>query len=148
MDRKQFLKACGYGCLAGSSILTLMAGCSSTKILSGEIKGSDLLVSTSDFEVRENGGIGYKKYVIVRNDLLKFPICVYRSAQAEYTALLMECTHQGSELQVFGDRLQCPSHGSEFDDKGAVKSGPAYLDLRSFPTIIENNILKISLRKA
>ena len=58
----------------------------------------------------------------------------------------MQCTHQGAELQVFGDKLQCPAHGSEFTNKGIVQSGPAETKLRSFPVIIEANQLKISLK--
>jgi Rieske Fe-S protein len=58
----------------------------------------------------------------------------------------MRCSHQGAELQVFGDKLQCPAHGSEFDNKGGVQSGPADIKLRTFAVVIENNQLKISLK--
>jgi Rieske Fe-S protein len=58
----------------------------------------------------------------------------------------MKCTHQGSELQVFGDALQCPSHGSEFDKHGGLLNGPADKPLRTFPVKIENDQLKISLK--
>jgi Rieske Fe-S protein len=58
----------------------------------------------------------------------------------------MRCTHQGAELQVFGDKLQCPAHGSEFSSKGAVQNGPADNTLRTFPVTIEKNQLKISLK--
>ncbi|GAW87970.1 hypothetical protein FPS14_contig00001-0044 [Flavobacterium psychrophilum] len=58
----------------------------------------------------------------------------------------MKCTHQGAELQAFGDKLQCAAHGSEFNNKGIVESGPASSDLKKFPIIIENNTLKISLK--
>lgn len=48
----------------------------------------------------------------------------FRSAfigyENKYHALWTGCTHQGTELQVFGDRLQCPAHGSEFANTGAV----------------------------
>jgi Rieske Fe-S protein len=57
----------------------------------------------------------------------------------------MKCTHQGTELQVFGDRLQCPAHGSEFTLDGNVKNGPADTALRTFPVIKENKTLKIDL---
>lgn len=147
MNRKQFLKTCGYGCIAGGSILTLLQGCTSSKILTREIIGSDIIVPVSDFLLQHENKGTFKKYVIVHNTLLRFPICVYRFGALDYTALLMECTHQGSELQVFGDKLQCASHGSEFSNKGIVETGPAYLDLRKFPVVIENDLLKISLRK-
>ncbi len=146
MDRKQFLKTCGFGCLAGITGATLLQSCTSTKVVSATIKDTDLLVSTTDFEIRNNQKTEFKKYVIVQNELLKYPICIYRFGPTEYTALWMSCTHQGAELQVFGDKLQCAAHGSEFSSTGIVESGPASTDLRKFPIIIENNTLKISLK--
>jgi Rieske Fe-S protein len=47
---------------------------------------------------------------------------------------------------VFGDKLQCPAHGSEFNQAGAVTTGPAENSLRTFPVIVEANQLKISLK--
>ncbi len=58
----------------------------------------------------------------------------------------MKCTHQGTELQVFGDKLQCPAHGSAFNYRGKVENGPANTSLRTFPVTIHNNELKISLK--
>ena len=87
-----------------------------------------------------------KKYIVVNNDILQYPICVYRFSEKEYSALWMRCTHQGTELQVFGDKLQCPAHGSEFNNMGAVQNGPADAMLRTFPITIEKNQLKISLK--
>jgi Rieske Fe-S protein len=43
--------------------------------------------------------------------------------------------------------LQCPAHGSEFNNTGKVKSGPADKGLRIFPVVISNNELFIDLRK-
>ena len=90
----------------------------------------------------------FKKYVIVQNDILQYPVCIYRFSVNDYAALWMRCTHQGTELQAFGDTLQCPAHGSEFTNKGFVQNGPADKKLRTFPVIIENNQLKISLKAA
>jgi len=58
----------------------------------------------------------------------------------------MRCTHQGAELQVFGDKFQCPAHGSEFNSNGGIQNGPADMKLRTFAITIENNQLKISLK--
>lgn len=60
--------------------------------------------------------------------------------------MLMSCTHQNAELQVFGDKLQCPAHGSEFDNTGRVLNAPADTNLRTFPVTVENNTIKISLK--
>lgn len=146
MDRKDFIKTCGFACLGGAAITTVLQGCTSTKIMSGKITGDDLIVPISDFETRAGNETHYKKYIVVQNEILKYPICVYRNNESEYTALWMRCTHQGAELQVFGDKLQCPAHGSEFNNKGGVQNGPADIKLRTFAIIIENNQLKISLK--
>ncbi|MCU0423755.1 MAG: Rieske (2Fe-2S) protein [Bacteroidia bacterium] len=146
MDRKNFLQTCGMACIGGSAMALLLQSCGISKTLTGTISDSDLLVSLSDFETKAGTETHYKKYVIVNNDTLKFPICVYRQDAESYTALWMQCTHQGAELQVFGDKLQCPAHGSEFDNKGKVTNSPASQNLRSFPITIVNNQLKISLK--
>ena len=78
MTRKQFLKTCGFGCLAGITGVSLLQSCSSSQILSKEIKGSDILVPTSDFEIKKDRETTYKKYIIIQNELLKSPICIYR----------------------------------------------------------------------
>jgi len=146
MDRKDFIKTCGFACMGGVAITTFLQGCISSKIIGGNISGDDLIVPLSDFETKAGKEKHYKKYVVVQNDILQYPICVYRINEQEYTALWLQCTHQGAELQVFGDKLQCPAHGSEFSNTGAVTNGPAENKLRTFPIIIETNQLKISLK--
>ena len=146
MNRKEFLKTCGFGCVAGLVGVSMLESCSSSQVLTKEIKGSDILIPERDFEIKSETKTQYKKYIIVQNEVLQYPICVYRFDSKNYAALLMKCTHQGAELQVFGDKLQCAAHGSEFSSNGVVESGPAQEDLRKFPVIIENNTLKISLK--
>ena len=146
MDRKQFLKTCGFGCLAALTGATLLQSCASPPILSREITDSDLLVPVSDFIIQKGTKTEFKKYIIIQNEILKAPICVYRFSAEDYCAMFMLCTHQGAELQVFGDKLQCPAHGSEFSSRGVLENGPAERDLRKFPIAIENNFLKISLK--
>ncbi len=145
MERRKFLKNCGWGCLSGSLLLALMESCNTSyPLVEGEIKDADLVLPVSSFKDKKNA---YKKYIVVYHEKLKYPICIYRFNEKQYGALLMRCTHQGAELQVMGDMLYCPAHGSEFDNKGAVKSGPADNNLRTFPVVISNNkFLNISLK--
>lgn len=143
MERKDFIRTCGFACLGGLLSVTLAEGCGSAKMIPGVISNSDLVIPLSAFS-QKNGA--YRKFVVVQNDQLKYPICVYRHTGSHYSALLMRCTHQGAELQVFGDRLQCPAHGSEFDNKGVVRNGPAGSDLRTFPVTIQNIQINISLK--
>ena len=126
--------------------ISSLESCSSTKATGGKISGDDLIVPISDFETSAGNDKYFKKYLVVHNDTLKYPICIYRFNETEYSALWMRCTHNGAELQVFGDKLQCPAHGSEFNNKGEVVTSPADDALRTFPVRIENNQLKISLK--
>lgn len=143
MNRKIFIKNCGFACM-GSAAMLLLPGCSSaSKIVSGKIIADDLVVDVADFKTAKGN---YKNYLVVEHDMLRYPVCVYRFDENNYSALFMRCTHQGAELQVFGDKLQCPAHGSEFSNRGAMQNGPANTNLRTFPVTIEKNQLKISLK--
>ena len=97
--------------------------------------------------IKQKGGTAYSSFIIVRNEALKYPICIYRINEQEYTALWMKCSHQGAELQASGDVLQCAAHGSEFNSKGEVRNGPANAALRSFPVSVTNDEIFIDLRK-
>ncbi|KVV15432.1 Rieske 2Fe-2S domain-containing protein [Flavobacterium sp. TAB 87] len=146
MDRRNFLTKSCMSCFGAGLAFTFLQSCStSSQLLQGSISGSDLVIDAVEF-VNKGTENKFKKYVIVAHEQLKFPICVYRINENTYSALLMECTHQGAELQVFGDKMQCPAHGSEFDNHGDATSGPATDPLRSFPVTIINNQLKISLK--
>lgn len=145
MHRKEFLKACGIGCLGLISGSVLLESCMGTKYIYATLNDGFLEFPINEFEIIHKDELKFRKYIIVQHNKFKYPICVYRYSASEYTALLMRCTHQGTELQVFGDRLQCPAHGSEFTKTGAVQNGPADEPLRTFPIEIKEDILKINL---
>jgi nitrite reductase/ring-hydroxylating ferredoxin subunit len=143
MRRQEFLKTCGIVCLSGSLPGLMLEGCASSgKMVGGTIEQSDLVIPVTVFQNKES----YRKYVVVQHEKLKYPVCVYRFSETEYAALLMRCPHQGAELQVFGSRLQCPAHGSEFNNEGVVENGPADTNLRTFPVTKLNHQLYISLK--
>lgn len=146
MNRLEFIKKCGMACVGITAIPPILSSCISNKTIAGTIKDDDIIVPLSDFV--ENSSSNVKRpYVILQNEMLKYPICVFRISDTEYEAVWMQCTHQGSQLQVFGDKLQCPAHGSEFSNRGLVQNGPADKALRKFPVRIESDFLKISLKK-
>mgnify|MGYP005989182507 CR=1 FL=1 len=145
MDRKGFLKSCGYACVSGVALATLFQGCGSSKTVNGILKESHLIVDLADFIQVKKGKNSYRKYLIVQNKAMNFPICLYRNGEKDYKALHLSCTHQGVELQVFGEQLVCPAHGSEFNKEGKVVTGPAFTDLRSFPVQVQENKIQITL---
>lgn len=147
MTRKDFLVNACTACLSATAISSLLPACSTTRYTAGNLGKDGLTISKEEFMIKQKGSTAYRSFIIVRNDALQFPICVYRFSELEYSAVWMKCTHQGAELQASGDVLQCPAHGSEFNNKGRVTSGPADGDLRTFPITVSNTELFIDLRK-
>lgn len=148
MNRKDFLVKGCIGCLSALAVSSGFISCSTTtQYLSGKLGKDGITLDKADFKLSQKGNSDYRSFVIVRNDALKFPICVYRHDENNYTALWMQCAHQGAELQASGDMLTCPAHGSEFNNKGVVTNGPASRNLRTFPVTITDNVLFIDMRK-
>lgn len=145
MDRKEFVLTCGKSCLGLIGLSLLTEGCAGTKYFSAPLEGSHLVIPLTTFISEKEGSPQFLRYIVVENPKLEYPICVYRDSAASFQALLMRCTHQGTELQVFGDRLQCPAHGSEFTNKGDVANGPADTALRTFPVTVRSEQLLIDL---
>ena len=146
MDRRKFIKNSCTACLSATAVTAIVASCISTRYISGALGKDGLTVDASEFIIKQSNQTTYRSFIIVRNEALQYPICVYRFSEKEYSALWMRCTHQGTELQASGDYLQCTAHGSEFDNKGTIKNGPADRNLRNFPVTISNNQLFIDLR--
>ena len=147
MERREFIINSCSACLSVSAVVGLISSCKSTQYVSGKLNTDGLLIDIEDFKIKQKGNISYRSYIVVRNEELKFPICVYRFSDKDYSALWMQCAHQGAEVQVLGTYLQCPAHGSEYDSRGRVTNGPAIRDLRTFPVTVGNNQLFVDLRK-
>jgi len=147
MDRRNFIKNTCTACLSATAIAALAVSCTPTRYVAGRLNKDGIIVDKDDFKVRQNGGTAYSSFIMVRNDALKFPVCIYRLNDQEYSALWMKCSHQGAELQASGDVLQCSAHGSEFNNKGEVTNGPAATKLKTFPVTVTGTELFIDLRK-
>jgi Rieske Fe-S protein len=145
MQRKEFLHQCGFACLGMLGLGMLLESCGTSKSLSGLLTDKRLTIPLSSFANTSKGQSAYKRYIIVRNEGLNYPIVVYRQSDTDYTALLLRCTHQYIELNVSGELLTCPAHGSEFNNKGEVVQGPAGTGLRQFPTTADAQNLYIEL---
>src|SRR3546814_159598 len=147
MNRKEFIHQCGSACLGAIGLPVLTVSCMASRRLNAPINSNNQLqVPLAAFVVSsKNNKSQYRRYVIVGNDRLNYPIVVYRNAADDYTALLLRCSHQYNELNVNGDLLSCPAHGSEFNAKGEVLHGPAEDKLRSFMTTTDAQHLFIHL---
>jgi Rieske Fe-S protein len=146
MNRRKFLQNSCAACLSATALSGILSSCQATRYVAGSLGKDGLTIDINEFILKGNKKEAHRSFLIVRNDALQYPICIYRFNENEYTALWMSCTHQGAELQASGDRLQCTAHGSEFTNQGKVTNGPADKDLRSFPVTINNDQLFIDLK--
>ena len=146
MDRKKFIKTCGLACVSGIGIAALLESCASANYYAkGQIEGKSLKVALKEFTTDQKGQPINRKYLLVKEEKLNYPIFLSKISDTEYSALWMECTHQGTELSAHGDYLTCPSHGSEFDKLGNVTQGPAQKNLRRFNTTTDSEFIYIQL---
>ncbi len=147
MNRKDFIINSCAACLSVTALATVVSSCQATSYISGRLTKNGLLIKKDEFKINKGSKVRYRSFIIIRNDTLQYPVCVYRFSETAYSALWMRCTHQGTELQASGEYLQCPAHGSEFNSRGDVTGGPADRNLRTFPVIINESELLIDLRK-
>ncbi len=145
MDRSEFIKKCGVACLGAVGLSAMIQSCSPAQQLNAPIVNNQLVVPLSAFQNKAKSGEQYRRYLILRNEQLNYPLVLFRDPAEQYTALLLRCSHQFNELNVNGELLTCPAHGSEFDSKGNVVSGPAEDKLRSFHTTTDNQNIYIQL---
>lgn len=145
MERKEFIKTCSCSCLGLMGTVFFLESCAAPKYLHAELEDAYLVVPLTAFEFVKKEEKKFRSYIVAYNNRLQYPVSIFRFSATEYRAVLMKCTHQGTELQVFGDRLQCPAHGSEFTQTGEVQNGPAETPLRAFPIHIDGTLLKIDM---
>ncbi|HUQ66104.1 MAG TPA: Rieske (2Fe-2S) protein [Flavitalea sp.] len=146
MDRRQFLKSSCTSCVSATLFSSLMfTACTPTRYITGKLNNDGLIIEKDQFKVGDKGS--YSSFVVVRNENLLFPICIFRFNDHDYSAIWLKCAHMGAEVNVVGDMLQCPAHGSEYNNRGMVTNGPATSNLRTFPIVVNNNELFIDLRK-
>lgn len=147
MNRREFISNTCLTCVSGAVLTNLLVACGSSHYATGTLEPKGISIPLSEFSSSEKGKQIVRQYIVVHHDQLEFPIYLYQIKENEFSALLMKCAHQGSELNAAGDHLYCSSHGSEFDSRGNVTHGPAQKNLRSFPTSIQDGKIIIELTK-
>lgn len=91
---------------------------------------------------------------IETEDVLRFDygaqtFAVYRSARDEFFCTDGLCTHENVHLAdglVMDYIIECPMHNGQFDYRtGAAKRAPVCVDLKTYPTKVENGAVFIAL---
>jgi Rieske Fe-S protein len=146
MDRRKFIKSTCASCVSATVFSSaLLTACTPTQYITGKLERDGIVVDKNQFKIGSKGS--YSSFIVVRNENLLFPICVYRFSEEDYSAIWLKCAHMGAEVNVVGDTLQCPAHGSEYNNHGVVTNGPAVSNLRTFPVVVRQTDLFIDLRK-
>ncbi|MBL7700393.1 MAG: Rieske (2Fe-2S) protein [Chitinophagaceae bacterium] len=146
MDRRKFIKTTCSACVPASLLSSfVLNACTPTQYITGQLDKDGLIVNKDQFKIGDKGS--FASFIVVRNENLLFPICIYRFNESDYSAIWLKCAHMGAEVNVVGDTLQCPAHGSEYNNRGVVTNGPAVSNLRTFPVVVRQNDLFIDLRK-
>lgn len=142
MNRNTFLKLISSTCLVSGGVLQTLTGCTTVHRVSVVAQKARLTVPKTEFNL-DNGNS--RAMILVKEYSQAFPIALYRSSPNEYTALWMECTHQGCEVKAQPHYLVCPCHGSEYDANGNVVLGPAEVNLKSFDLTTDHENIYIHL---
>lgn len=146
MKRRDFIRTSCFTCIGGSALAVALQGCSSAYYAKQvTLNENNLVVSKAEFIEIKKDVKSERNVIVVKHEKLGFPIAVFRLADNQYSAIYLECTHQGNEVQPHGDYLVCEGHGSEFDNKGNVLQGPAEKPLRVFPLKTDGDHIYISL---
>lgn len=145
MERKEFLKTCGFTCIGMACFASVLQSCSSVKLIQIISIDNILTIPRTDFSHVGKNNSQMRRYIIIKTSVLDFPIVVYRFSDKAYSALLLKCSHQGNELNVYGDILSCPAHGSEYNNKGEIIQGPADALLTSYKISSDTNCIYIHL---
>jgi|ERR1043165_1011253 Rieske Fe-S protein len=138
MKRKEFIYQCGGACAGGGVLVSWLQGCTAQKGVTATLENKKLVIPLSSFYTEKDGEKKWSRIAIVRHERSAFPIAVYRFNENDYKAFLLRCTHQGNELNVYGDLITCSAHGSEFNNTGEVVRGPAENKLQSYPVTADN----------
>lgn len=141
MERRDFIKNCTTLCAGSIGLSVLMQSCGSIHYAASSVDANKIKVNKTEFVNAKNVK---RKFVVIRSDKFQFPICVYKTDE-KYSAIYMQCTHQGCELNPNKTSLVCPCHGSEFSTDGKVLSPPADKDLKQFKIITDNENIYIEL---
>ncbi len=126
MQRLDFLRTttvAGLGVLCtGACATTLLIGCASVKYVDGTHVGGTITIPLTAFDI---GDSPTPSVIVRKSGAMQGPIHVVRTADHNYTALSLLCTHKGCVIRPVGTGFECPCHGSEFSSEGAVLSPPA-----------------------
>lgn len=134
VDRRRFIRAA-----AGAAACTVLPRCASVAATSVTPVSGAVRLRLQEFPdlVRPAGSL------VLRLAGGPSPIYLLALEDGAYAAVSPVCTHLGCTVDVVGERLLCPCHGSTYDREGNVLRGPAERALRRYPLTVVGDELVI-----
>lgn len=138
IGRRGFLTSCACALATGG----LLQSCASLNVRQiAPVDGALLLPLLQHPELLQAGGI-----ITVQPLGMENPIIVSSLGNNRFAAMSPICTHLGCTVDVEGERLVCPCHGSTYDREGRVLRGPAEEPLSRFSTnVTSEGVLRVDL---
>lgn len=136
VDRRAFLGVCCGGLALGA-----LGGCASVAATPVPVAGGRIRLRLADHPALQSAGGSVRVAPIGRRD----PVVVLAMDDGTFSALSPICTHRGCTVDVQGDRLVCPCHGSTYDRGGRVLRGPAERALARFEAVREGDVVDVLL---
>jgi cytochrome b6-f complex iron-sulfur subunit len=146
MERKEFILTCGMACIGGAGLATILQSCATSAYYAKtRVSADQITIPKSEFTYIRKDKAVMRDFVLTSHEKFQYPICIYRLAENQYSALLLLCTHKGCELNPLPTHLSCPCHGSEFDRMGGVQNPPAEQNLQAFQIKTDDENIYIQL---
>lgn len=134
LDRRGFVASCAMLSAA------FLAGCASMVTHPVPVAAGRIQLSLGQYPELAKPDGAVKLQPAGRED----PIYVL-AKDGEFVAVSPICTHRGCTVDVQGERLVCPCHGSTYDREGTVLKGPAQRALTRFRVSRAADTLTIEL---
>jgi len=123
-DRREFVQI-----TAGAILATGLGACASLQTVPVQSRSGVIRLVVHDYPQLERAG----GFLRIQPPALEHHLVVLSQEGGGYAVVSPVCTHRGCTVDVAGDRLACPCHGSEYDRSGQVVRGPAERSLERYP---------------
>lgn len=124
-DRRDFVA------LAAGALAATLSGCAAVAVTRVAAPDGVIRLALRDHpRLTQPGG-----YIKLQPDTLAFQVYVL-AVDGGYAAVSPVCKHLGCIVDIEGQRLVCPCHGSTYDRHGSVLRGPTTQPLDVFPTTV------------
>jgi Rieske Fe-S protein len=135
-ERRTFLERASKGLMAAG-----LASCAGIPVFTTSAVGGRISIYLGQFPDLETPGKG----IVVRAEQAAEPIILLALAGGRFRALSGVYTHLACSVRLSAHGLSCPCHGSTFALDGRATRGPAPDDLHTYPTVLSDNSVVITL---